>query len=481
MKLTKLTALVAEYQMKLTKLTALVAGMGLAAIAGTASAGSLGEVWVTDQKDGTMYIYDQAELNSDPANANPDKVDLVKASKKAKQPVFDGRNHLIGFNNKKGLDPESRAVLAYLHGEIQIWPTQYNNINKLKPIFTDQAPTTENSLHMCGPNPQSTEIMCSSIGGKELIAYSTDYATDTYARTDAFALEELIVNIDGLAAPGTDAAVAALDLDFAKPICNNYSTDGSLVFVTTTNTGGPMGGGTKGVLVLERAGMTIINAIAGTGTGCGLVNSQGGEAMFTNAGSNSDSDTETVMRWDYATVGTVGGPTITQVLPVAAGDNGDVHGAQLAGLGGPFLWELMRLDNEVHVLDPGTLNVVNTIDLTSATGIENLGGDVLDRSALGTRMYMSTRGYAPITAISAFIDVNRNPGVTVVGTLFGYSAWGIGHAEIRSGEDGVICVDDDGDAHSHDDQECDEGSETVLLDNADPHGLKSLNYLSGGF
>ena len=44
------------------QLTAIAAGVALAASATVASAFSLGEVWVGDQQDGKIYIFDQAEL-----------------------------------------------------------------------------------------------------------------------------------------------------------------------------------------------------------------------------------------------------------------------------------------------------------------------------------------------------------------------------------------------------------------------------------
>jgi hypothetical protein len=454
--------------MKFQKTLLATAAAAAIAASGAASALSLGQVYVTDQKDGSMYIYDQAQLNTDPANATPVKIDLVATSAAAGQPVFDGRNHLIAFNNVSGLDPMSRITLAYLHGEIQIRKSS----DPATPIYTDQVPTTANSLHMCGGNTANTEIMCSSIGGLELITYSADYATDTYARTAAYPIADLTVSssLSGKKKSELKKVLRGMDLSGAKPICNNYSTDNSLIFVTTTGTA-------KGVLVLDASDMSIVNAEANTGVGCGLVNSGDGESMWTNAGSNSDADDEYAYRWDYSSDAI--GATARVDLPEDL--NGDVHGAQFAGIGGSFLWELMRLDNKIHVIDPDSASIVNTIDLATVTGIANLGGDVLDRSAFGTRMYMSTRGYQPITAIGGFISADRNPGVNVVGTIFGYGATGIGHAPIRSGELGGVCFTedhDDGD-HDHDDPECPEGS--TRLDNADPHGLKSLNYTSGGF
>ena len=45
-----------------TKITAIAAGVVLFAASSTASAFSFGEVWVGDQQEGKLYIFDQAEL-----------------------------------------------------------------------------------------------------------------------------------------------------------------------------------------------------------------------------------------------------------------------------------------------------------------------------------------------------------------------------------------------------------------------------------
>ena len=459
--------------MKLKKLTALVTGMGLAAAASIVSAANLGEVWVTDQKDGTMYVYNQDELNSDPANASPLAIDLVKASsmfskKNRVGDIIDGRNHLVGFNNVNGLDPMSRAHLAYLAGDMQVWKT-HGKGNKPEIVFQDHIVDAANSLHMCGGSPDNTQIGCSSIGGKAMIMFSADYSTDTYTKLGEFPLASMPISASAPAGTAAEYATVA----GGKPICNNYDTTSSYLYVTV-NTGG--------LFILDVADPSnpeVINAYGPSvisATGCGLVNSQDGTAMWTNAGSKNAADDEAAYKWSFANIGTTNGPTVVDLPEIG---KGDVHGAQFAGLGGPFLWELMRLDDVIYVVEPGSATIVNTIDLEAITGLSSPAGDVLDRSALGTRMYISQRGYVPITAIGDVIDSDRSPGVTVLGTIFGYDAVGVGHAEIRSGVLGDVCIPDDHGDHDHDDPECPEGS--LRLDNADPHGLKALSYLSGGF
>lgn len=203
--------------------------------------------------------------------------------------------------------------------------------------------------------------------------------------------------------------------------------------------------------------------------------------MWTNAGSKATDDTEQAFRWDYADFGVTATPAATVELP-SRGDGGDVHGAQFAGIGGGFLWEVLRLDDQIHVIEPYSATLVNTIDLETAD-VANPGADVLDRDQFGTNMYMSLRGPAPITAITGSIDPNRTPGILVYKTVFGYGGVAAKTERVFSGNTIFICPPtDDGDDHDHDDDNvvCEEGDPgAVEVDSADPHGLKSLNYVSG--
>ena len=467
------------------KLTAIAAALGLAT-AGTASAFSLGEVWVGDQQDGKIYIFDQSELNDPSFDAVEETIDLTTFGG-----VESTRMHLIGFSNHSGLDPNSRGMLAYLVGAMDIVKTNGGThaptlVTKLD-VSNAATGAAKNSLHMCGGNPQNTLIGCSSIGNKELVLFSMDIeGGDNYTRIGGFPLSGLAINssVKGKAKKAINAAIDGGILNGA-PICNNFNTTSDLMYVTTNN------GGVGGVLVLDitnPANPTIRDAFNTTGVGCGLVNTQHGEAMWTNTGSKSTSDDEKAHMWNFADAydNRKSGPAATVDLPEIGG--GDVHGAQLAGLGGHFLWELMRLDDKIYVIEPLTAKLVNTIDIETAE-VLNPAGDVLDRSALGTRMYASLRGAIPTTAITGINDPTRTPGVMVIGTVFGYDGVQLKTEDILSGNTQAFCPSDTDETdpnHDHDDfEQCDNThphwEERIEADTADPHGLKSLNYTTGGF
>ena len=91
----------------------------------------------------------------------------------------------------------------------------------------------------------------------------------------------------------------------------------------------------------------------------------------------------------------------------------------------------------------------------------NPAPDVIDRSAFGTRMYVSSRSAVPITAIGTLTDTRRTPGVFVLSTFFGYNGVVLKHEDMLSGKMGDL--------------------NGVPYDTSDPHGLKSLSYITGGF
>ena len=511
------------------KLTALAAGMALASIAGSASAFNLGEVWVGDQENGNVYIADQSALNNPFIDAPVTTVDLNAAAggKDPETGLCQGdslhasarcadRMHIIGFSNHAGLDPASRAIFGYLDGVAEIWasnggthvPTKITELQVLGGLSGGA-----NSLHMCGGDPTNTKLACSSIGGRKVITYSADMATDTYTRLGDWSLNTTALDISkrvkGQAKKEVQAQMDAINAAHANPqaICNNFDTTGNTLYVTVGTSA--ISGGVIVLDVTDPANPAIVDAWATPNAdGCGLVNSQDGNYMWINHGHNSADDIEKVTKWDNnnylgSKIDTVG-PVAEVILPRAEatpnGRNGDVHGAQFAGLGGLYLWEIMRVDDLIHVVDPNTAEVVNTINLSIEMAIDAPQPDVLDRSALGSKMYFSTRGFIPTTAITGFIDLDRDPGIVTMSTLFGHGGRFMKTTSIRTGETTWLChSDDDGGDHDHEaplvcpDQDPAIDPETKLpidtvdneyigeVDTVDPHGLKSLQYLTGGF
>jgi len=520
-----------------TKLSAIAAAVGLAT-AGSASAFNFGEVWVGDQFNGKIYIADQSDLNNPflTGQAASDKVTAIDLT--AQGGHASTRMHIIGFSNHAGLDPASRAVFGYLDGYAEIWQTNGGThaptkIADLQVMGPDTG--TPPSLHMCGGDPTNTKMACSSIGGRKVITYSADMTTDTYTRLGDWALNttelDISKRVKGQAKKEVENQMAAINAAHANPqaICNNFDTTGNTLYVTVGTSA--ISGGVIVLDVNDPSNPTIIDAWATPNAdGCGLVNSQDGNYMWINHGHNNANDIEKVTKWDnnnytgkdVKTVGPVGETELPRDPATPNGRNGDVHGAQFAGIGGPYLWEVMRIDDKIHVVDPNTVEVVNTIDLAAQMGIDAPQPDVLDRSAFGTKMYFSTRGFIPTTAITGFIDLDRDPGIVTMKTVFGRNGQFMKTTSIRTGKEVWLCdpeEDEDGDDGDHDhdtlvcpvalqnppegtmngdpaitpedcdptlehDQEghCDfHGSYIGEVDTVDPHGLKSLQYLTGGF
>ena len=506
-------------------LVAAATGATLCLASATANAINLGEVWAADQRNGILHIWKQSDLNSWKRNPRQKTVDLIAATNingdtLLPNGVSPGAMHISGFSNHSGLDPDSRAIFGYLNGQMQIWKTNGGTLNpelvETIDVSTQALGSPGNSLHMCGSSPDNKLIGCASIGNGEITLVSSDVETDTYARYPGYPLNILDLGISDDVPAGSvrESAVNAVlaemkaDTDGAgiiHAVCSNFDTSSKLWFVTTNWSAG--GGNKGGVLVVDVSDPTdpaVIEAVYGDktdgvrGYGCGLLNTPDNKYMITNVGNKSGDDVEGVLKWKYADLydWTKTGPA--DEVEMSQADNsddvdlqytsqnfdirsGDAHGSEFAGLGSGFMWQVQRVDDNIQVLPTyGKLKVVKKISVESSA-IPNPQIDVIDRSALGTRMYISTRNAQPRTAINDLVDVRREPGVMVLRTFFGYSGRVLktdsmdckpGYEEAgRTQEIGIQCT-----------QTTTSGDGTdYTVNSSDPHGLKSLSYLSGGF
>ncbi len=375
---------------------------------------------------------------------------------------------------------------------------------------------------MCGGNPQNTLIGCASIGNGEVTLVSTDMENDVYGVYPGYPIliEDLPIHPDVAAATGTarkaavEAVLADLDDDgLVHAVCSNFDTSGDLWYITMHQaSSGGLKGGVMIVDVSDPVNPGVIDAVYGTkadgllGYGCGLLNTPDGKSLITNVGNKNQDDVEGVLRWnfadayDFSKTGPVDEADMTQNddnddgLPDNSDDRndaftsanfdiraGDAHGAEFAGLGSGFMWQVQRVDDNIQIFPTyGKLRVVNKIRVESSA-IPNPQIDVIDRSALGTRMYVSTRNAQPRTAINDLTDVRREPGVVVLRTIFGYSGRVLKTDSMdckdayeeagRTQEIGINCTQTTTSADGTD----------YIVNSSDPHGLKSLSFLTGGF
>ncbi len=520
------------------KLNKTLLASSLAAVSTGANAINLGEFWATDQIGGVTYIYKQSELNDPTIVSNPQLVDLTNlADADGVQRHSSVRMHISGFSNHAGIDPRSRAIQTYLDGWMEIWKTNGGAAAPTKIVSLEAStvnayaggdgmggqmsgssgPDKGNTVHACGGNPQNDQIQCASIFNGDFSLFEADMDTDTYTRLGIWRVADLTVD-SGLL-PGLKAKVQAeFDELVANDsngnpnnICSQYSTDGNLLYLAVQNN--EIDGGVIVVDVSDATNPTILDAYNDVmAAGCGLVNNPDGRSLWITHGFNKNGDPESVSIWKYSRAGKKNGPIKNIYLPTVPSSqdpnavpeskftySGDAHGAQYAGLFNSFFWQTMRVDDKMQVLSNRgkRSKVVKEFSLTAKTGRDVVSPDVLDRSQFGTHMYYSTRGHRPTTAIGntsgvvagphpVYNSKTRQPGVDVFSTLFGYSANFVKH-ESMAGTGGTIFLCDDdptdpvtgGDGYPDQCDGTDPARNPLEVSAADPHGTKSLNYLTG--
>ena len=509
-----------------SKLTAIAAGVGLATAGGSAQAINLGEFWATDQIGGVTYIYKQSELNDPTVVSSPTLVDLTNlADADGVQRHSSVRMHISGFSNHAGLDPRSRAIQTYLDGWMEIWqtnggtgaPTKIASLEAstnnayvqegLVDIDGNSIADQGNTVHACGGNPQNDQIQCASIFNGDFSLFSADMETDTYNRIGIWRVADLTVSnklrnrLKNKVQAEFDDLVANDSNGNPNNICSEYSTDGNLLYLAVQNN--DIDGGVIVVDVSDPYNPAILDAYNDVmAAGCGLVNNPDGESLWITHGFNKQGDPESVSIWKYSRAGKRHGPVKNIYLPTDDDKvtyGGDAHGAQFAGILNSFFWQTMRVDDKMQVISNrgSRSRVVNEFSLPEKSGRDVVSPDVLDRSQFGAHMYFSTRGHRPTTAVGntqgiiagphpVYNSKTREPGVDVYSTLFGYSGRFVKHEPMTAtGGTIYLCDDDPNDpvtgADGYPDQ-CD-GTDSsrnpVLVSASDPHGTKSLNYLTG--
>jgi hypothetical protein len=324
-----------------------------------------------------------------------------------------------------------------------------------------------NGLHMPSPSPDARQLSGVSINNRMFHVISTDYDTETFilkASVDLTAMRQdgdmSTPEFDGWADPTTAVrleqllgANPATGVPFtpAKAFCSNYTTDSKFVFITFE------AGGLAVVQVQKENAETgalefmqpvlkeVYPASQIPGEGCGLlpamssqfVNPDTGDVLADPAahpsprlahrafteGSSKNIDQEYIFVWDMLTMGDGETNDLLTQIPLNPSGRGDAHGPMFTQ-GGKYLWVSMRLDSEIKVIDTDVNDVVNTIQVSRGecgTGddgdgeddnqdadgddcLTNLTPDVIDTNPDQTLMFVTLRGYCPLTGINNFVD-----------------------------------------------------------------------------
>lgn len=487
--------------MKFQKTMLATATTAALAAAGSAQAISFGEVWANDQQNGRLHIWSQSNLNDPTAPSNPSVIELTQDG----GANTAGSAHIIGFSNHAGLDPSSRAILTFLNGWMEVFnsnggtgaPTKVAELEaSTLNAYAEEGMTAQagkGTVHACGGNPQNDQIQCASIFNADFSLFEADMATNTYSRIGIYKTGELTVSPAIAGTPLGDTVQANYDELVANDgdgnpnnICSQYSTDGNLLYLAVQNN--TIDGGVIIVDVSDASNPTILDAFNDTmAAGCGLVNDPDGKHLWITHGFNKQGDPEEVSIWKYRRAGKKSGPIKRIALPSDDSQvtyGGDAHGMQYAGINSDYAWQTMRVDDNIQVIHNNKdrkrkSKIVNVISL-ERPGRANIQPDVIDRSQFGTRMYFTTRGVSPNTAISTyhFSDRDGHSGVDTMATLFGANGVYTKTSTMPSGVPEYLCPASTGTTGYE--IPCAAGDAgAVEADSTDPHGLKSLNYLSG--
>jgi hypothetical protein len=312
-----------------------------------------------------------------------------------------------------------------------------------------------NGLHMPSPSPDSSLLAGVSINQKRLHVFTTDYANERFEMVTGSADPTAPHGIDlatlrqdsNFVTPGNDdedAITAGLQLsgpmlqdllypanpkpaNVARAFCANFTPDNQKVFITFEH------GGLAIVQLkhVDETGVTIFNPpvlkevyaeAEYPGEGCGLLQHADGQRVFT-VGASKLFDQELIYVWDMVSMGDGLKNDLMTTIALDPSGRGDAHGPMFT-MGGKYMWVAMRMDNEIKVIDTDLNQVVRTLSVSRGecgTGgdgdgdddgqdedgddcLLNLTPDVLDVNPSETLMFMTLRGYCPLTALNSFPD-----------------------------------------------------------------------------
>jgi len=394
------------------------------------------ELWVIDQSDttadggGTLYIYQDDQLDNNGASAQPEVIDLGGAARDisiAQTGTAPRRPHVIFFNAAN-----THAIIAFLEtGHVLLMDARTRT-----PVgCVDVGEQASAAV----PSPDQTFVLVANQNGKLLQRISTNYATNTFTLDEAATL-----NLATCTTPsGAPCQDPALRPDNA-PISTSFDETGRFAFVT-------LRGGGMFVVDVTPTPMKIVaeydratvppNSRAGADVNGKLYLAAGGGTAAKPLGSD-------LYAFSLSAFSASSSLSIapTPKLVFSDDDRGrvDAQGTVLTK-NRRFLWVADRAANLITIVRTETDTVTSEIDLRglvcNSPGIcvepvcvpgPDLAPDLMDISPSGNRIFVSLRGPNPLTDNVAGVDnaVGNNPGLAVLG-LKKQGKWGVLQMVVR--------------------------------------------------
>jgi DNA-binding beta-propeller fold protein YncE len=364
------------------------------------------EVWVIDQSDsrpdggGVLYIYPGEALTERASTAVPEVIDLggdahrfcLERTGSAPQ-----RPHMISFNHS-----QTHALISYVASGHVL----FLDADTRGPV---ECIDVGAQAHAAFPSPDQSYAIVANQNGKRLERIRTDYVTNLFTHEAAAALDLAACRTPS----GDPCEDPALRPDNA-PICPVIDSTGRFTFVT-------LRGG--GLLVVDATAdpMAIVAEYDRTvvhPNGCGGAEAAGKMYLRAGGGSPAEPAHSDLYAFPLDRFSEASHPpnTPAPVLVYSHDERRfvDAHGGVLTKAG-RYHWVADRFGNRIVVVDVATDSVVNEIVLSGSVSADP-APDILDIAPPGDWVFVSLRGFQPLTANVHGHDnaVGNTPGVGVM-------------------------------------------------------------------
>jgi hypothetical protein len=372
------------------------------------------EVWSIDQTDtragfgGLLSIHRGADLETDPALAEPEVIDLGgRASELCRERTGADlvRPHMLVFDGGDD-DGTGRnryaAIASVVSGHVLI--LRADTREPIECLRTSAGELGRRQAHAMWPTPDRRHLIVANQNGKLLERVATDWANERFTLEPTATL-----NLhEGTTPSGAPRQSAELRPDNA-PICPRTTNDGRLTFVS-------LRGGGAFVVDHTTTPMRIVAEYDKTtvgDNGCGQV--QADDKMYVNAGAGAPGrpDAWEVYAFDLRAFGTTPSTVPNRPAPVVVerreGDV-DAHAVALTK-NEKFLLAGDRTQNDVTVIDTRDSRVLGRWSLAGPISADP-APDLFDLAPDEKRVFASLRGPSPLSG--GHDAVGSTPGVGVI-------------------------------------------------------------------
>ncbi|ADU29126.1 YncE family protein [Evansella cellulosilytica] len=306
------------------------------------------EVWIADQGLNEIHIIDGAtqEIN--------ETIDFADVGDKPHMLVFDEEGEYayvanMGSGTVSVIRAEDREVLTTLE--------------------------TDEGAHAAIPSPDGERVLVANTPGQSMTEILIDKDNEEFTVGRHIDLTEV------------EALQDEEEFPNQRPICLQYTADGSKAYVT-------LGGG--GLFVLDVASFEVIAQFGKSQVGahgCGTILSPDGSHMFANSGSTELAEYYVI---DVET---------DEIIYTGETGGIDAHGVAFTP-DGEHLWMVNRVTDDGAIIDPVSFEVVDHIEFVGEAP------DLLVFSPDGKYAYISLRGPEPATGTHDM--AGDTPGVAVI-------------------------------------------------------------------